>query len=143
MSYKDEFYLAPPLLARKDKSGRIKKMKFLGITMMIFKILAKLRILSGTRFDILAYQSERKEEHNTFKEFEALLDFLTEKVTAENYPIAVRLVTLQKQIRGYGYIKFKNLAQVKMRQQKLLEAFHQELIPIEPVVYTEVCLEES
>ena len=66
-----------------------------------------------------------------------------EKVTAENYPIAVELVTLQKQIRGYGYIKSRNLAQVKMRQQKLLKEFKGELTPIEPVVYTEICLEES
>jgi indolepyruvate ferredoxin oxidoreductase len=125
-----KFHLAPPLLRRKDGSGRPRKMSFPGVTMWLFRLLARLRFLRGTLFDPFAYQQERKEEHLALAEFEQLLDEIVVKLNDDNYPIAVELAQLPEQIRGFGFIKSGNLAQARIRRDNLLKRFHGETISL-------------
>lgn len=128
--FKLEFHLAPPLISPKDKSGKPRKRRFPGAVLPLFKILAKLRFLRGTAFDLFAYQNERREEQDTLAEYLELLDQLESEVNSENYPSAVDLAALPMQIRGYGHIKAANRVLIQSRQQHLLKVFRGELVPL-------------
>src|SRR5690606_15302069 len=58
-----EFHLAPPLLARRDSAtGQPRKTSFGPWMMSAFAVLAKLKGLRGTAFDIFGYTAERRME---------------------------------------------------------------------------------
>ena len=60
--YRLEFHLAPPLLAKPDpETGRPRKMRFGPWMMTVFGLLAKMKGLRGTRFDLFGYNAERPE----------------------------------------------------------------------------------
>ncbi|MFT5936733.1 MAG: indolepyruvate ferredoxin oxidoreductase [Pseudohongiellaceae bacterium] len=128
--FKVEYHLAPPLITRKDKSGKLRKRKFPGAMLFLFRLLAKLRFLRGTAFDIFAYQGERREEQDTLADYLELLDQLEREVSSDNYRSAVELAALPLEIRGYGHIKSANRVQVQSRQQHLLKIFRGELVPL-------------
>jgi indolepyruvate ferredoxin oxidoreductase len=128
--FKVEYHLAPPLITRKDKSGKLRKRKFPGTMLILFRLLAKLRFLRGTALDIFAYQDERREEQDTLADYLELLDQLEQEVTADNYRSAVELAELPLKIRGYGHIKSANRVQTQSRQQHLLKVLRGELVPL-------------
>ena len=57
---KIKFHLAPPLISKEGKNGRAKKIEFGEFTIHIFKILAWLKWLRGTKFDIFSYSKDRR-----------------------------------------------------------------------------------
>ena len=123
-----EFHLAPPLMARRDSAGKLRKRRFPGITMKLFALLARLRGLRGTVLDVFAWQKERQQEREVLAQFEALLQEISENLSADNYEAALQLCLLQEDIRGYGHIKLRNIAQVRVRQERLLKQFRGELL---------------
>jgi len=129
-----KFHLAPPLIGRKDRSGRPKKMKFPGMTMWLFKLLARLRFLRGSRFDPFGYLTERKEERRALTDFENLLGDIVRNLDDDNYEVAVELARLPEQVRGFGHIKSRSLAQACARQENLLKKFHGEIVTLTAVV---------
>ena len=73
--YTLNFHMAPPLLARPDPvTGRPRKMAFGPWVMSLFSVLAWLKPLRGTAFDIFGYTSERRAERALIAEYEALVD---------------------------------------------------------------------
>jgi indolepyruvate ferredoxin oxidoreductase len=81
-----EFHLAPPLLARRDPvTGLPRKMSFGPWMMSAFKVLAKLKFLRGTAFDIFGYSEERKTERKLIADYEAMLDEILAKLTPDNH----------------------------------------------------------
>src|ERR671913_1314545 len=69
-----EFHLAPPLLARKDKAtGHPRKMSFGPWMLKAFGVLAKLKGLRGTPFDLFGYTHERRTERRLVGDYETLL----------------------------------------------------------------------
>ncbi len=116
-----EFHLAPPLLARKDPAtGEAKKMSFGPGMMKAFGMLAKLRFLRGTAFDLFGYSEDRRLERALILEYEALCGELIAGLTPANHELAVALASLPEKIRGYGHVKARNLAVVKPEREKLL-----------------------
>ena len=70
-----EFHLAPPLLAKRDPdTGVPRKISFGPWMMSAFGLLAKLKGLRGTAFDIFGYSEERRTERRLIGDYEALLD---------------------------------------------------------------------
>jgi indolepyruvate ferredoxin oxidoreductase len=117
-----EFHLAPPLLARKDAvTGEAKKMSFGPWMMKAFGLLARLRFLRGTRFDIFGYSADRREERALIAEYESLCGELIAGLTPANHEIAVALAALPEKIRGYGHVKARHLAAVQPERQRLLD----------------------
>src|SRR5690606_3108551 len=57
-----EFHLAPPILGRRDGNGRLRKSRFGPWMMKVFAILAALRVLRGTPFDVFGRSAERRME---------------------------------------------------------------------------------
>lgn len=119
--FKLEFNLAPPLLARKDKStGLPRKMQFGPWMMKAFGLLQHLKFLRGTAFDPFGHTRERKMERALIAEYEQTVDELLAGLKAENYELAVEIARLPEGIRGYGHVKAKNEAQVSARAEQLL-----------------------
>src|SRR5262249_39883443 len=68
-------HLAPPLLARKDKTtGEPRKITFGPWIFPVFRLVAKLKFLRGTAFDPFGYSAERKTERALLRDYEVMLD---------------------------------------------------------------------
>ena len=81
-----EFHLAPPLLARRDKTtGLPRKMSFGPWMLKAFAVLAKLKGLRGTPFDVFGYTHERKVERRLIGDYEALLGEIVATLAPQNH----------------------------------------------------------
>ncbi len=69
-----KFYLAPPIFAKRDKSGRLMKKEYGGWMLGAFGWLAKLKFLRGTAFDPFGRTGERKTERTLVEDYFAMID---------------------------------------------------------------------
>lgn len=105
------FHLAPPVLSGRDRqTGHLKKRKFGPWIIPVFRMLARLRGLRGTWLDPFGYTEERRTERALIPEFEAVLDSIAERLTAQNLALAAELAALPSEIRGYGHVKARAIA---------------------------------
>jgi len=119
-----EFHLAPPLLARRDKTtGLPRKMSFGAWLLPAFRLLAKFKFLRGTPFDPFGRSVERRTERKLIADYEAMLDKVLASLTPDNHPIAVGLAAIPEKIRGFGHVKQRHLAAAKADEAALLEQF--------------------
>ncbi len=119
-----EFHLAPPLLARIDKStGQARKMSFGPWMLPAFRLLAKLKFLRGTPLDPFGRSLERRIERNLIADYEALLDEVLTKLTPDNHHLAVGLAVIPEKIRGFGHVKQQHLTAAKADEAVLLDQF--------------------
>jgi len=122
--YRLNFHLAPPLLGdRNPQTGHLRKRSFGPWMLSVFRILARLRRLRGTPFDIFGRSAERQLERRLISEYEALIDEILARLSPANHEIAVELASSPAEIRGFGHIKEANLTQVKSREETLLARF--------------------
>ncbi len=128
--YSLKFHLAPPILEKKDKSGKIRKRRFPGLMLQAFGLLAKFKWLRGTKLDPFGYTSERIAEREMRDEYVALFDDIASRLKPDIYNIAVDIAELPMHIRGYGHIKTKNHTQVSLQKDILVKQFNGELIPL-------------
>ncbi|WP_332685419.1 indolepyruvate ferredoxin oxidoreductase family protein [Bosea sp. (in: a-proteobacteria)] len=116
-----EFHLAPPLLARRDpNTGLPRKMSFGPWMMTAFGLLAKLKGLRGTAFDVFGYSDERRTERRLIADYEALLGEILDGLTPENHTLCVALAAIPEKIRGFGHVKERHLKQAKAEEAELL-----------------------
>ena len=116
-----EFHLAPPLLGRKDAhTGEAKKTSFGPWMMTAFRMLAKLKGLRGTAFDIFGYSAERRTERALIGDYAALLAEVLETLTPDTHAVAVALASIPEKIRGYGHVKERHLKAAKLEEANLL-----------------------
>jgi indolepyruvate ferredoxin oxidoreductase len=119
--YELNFHLASPLLADRDPETRYLLKRSFGPWMLpVFRILAKLRRLRGTPFDIFARSQERRTERQLIDQYEALIEEILARLSPENHSLAVEVAALPLEIRGFGHVKAANLGQVKSREAALL-----------------------
>ena len=123
-SLRFEFHLAPPLLARVDKTtGEPRKMSLGPWMMKAFGVLRRFKGLRGTAFDPFGYTAERRTERELIAEYEALLSEVLGKLTPDNHPLAVGLAVIPEKIRGFGHVKLRSLRTAKADEAALLEQF--------------------
>lgn len=67
--YKLAFYLAPPLLAKRDEHGHPKKRRFGQWTLTMLRVLEKFRFLLGTAFDVFGKTEERRNERELIEQY--------------------------------------------------------------------------
>jgi indolepyruvate ferredoxin oxidoreductase len=100
------FHLAPPLFARKkDARGRPLKKEFGAWMLPVFRVLAGMRGLRGTAFDVFGYTAERRMEHELIREFEAMLESSLPQMTADNRDDLNERAGRFLHLRGYGPVK--------------------------------------
>ena len=124
-NFKINFHLAPPIFYKKDKvTGNPLKMNFGSWIMILFKFISKFKFLRGTYFDPFAYLDERKTERLLINNYKKRILEICTKLTIDNYTLAVEIASIPDQIRGFGYIKNKNIEIAKSCEDKLMSAFN-------------------
>jgi indolepyruvate ferredoxin oxidoreductase len=119
-----KYHLAPPLLAKHDKEGRPIKKEYGSWMTGAFGVLAKLKGLRGTPFDVFGYSAERKMERALIGQYRATVMALLPKLSNDNLAQAVAIASIPEDIRGYGHVKERHLAAAKAKEAQLLSAFH-------------------
>ncbi len=123
-NYEVTFHLAPPMFADTDPvSGRPLKRRYGRWMMHVMRILARARFVRGTLFDPFGYGEDRKLERRLLADYETLLDLFGERLTPDNYGLAVELASLPEAIRGYGPVKAASAEAADTRRAELLGAF--------------------
>ena len=119
--FKLEFHLASPLVASIDPAtGAPHKRAFGPWMFSVFKLLARLRFLRGTPFDLFGHSAERRRERQLISEYEDTLQECAELLTSENHATAVEIARLPEQIRGFRHIKARSIEQAKAREAALI-----------------------
>lgn len=122
--FKLKFNMAPPLLSKRHPDTGLPVKREFGAWMLpAFRILAKLKGLRGTRLDIFGYTDERRMERQLIEDYCDLISRVVEKLTKDNLNTAVALAELPQDIRGFGHVKERKFAEVKQREQQLVEQF--------------------
>jgi len=122
--YKLKFHLAPPIFNKPDpRTGEARKSEFGPWMMAAFRVLAKLKRLRGTPFDVFGASTERKGERRLIGEYEATVAELLEHLDGENRKLAVEIASVPEHIRGFGHVKRRHLDEAKRKEVALLTAF--------------------
>jgi len=121
-----KIHLAPPLLARRDKhTGEPRKISFGGWVLTVFKVLRHGKGLRGTPLDIFSYTQERKMERELLAEFKQILAKLNEELSSNNRQIAIEIIELFNQVRGFGHVKQANFERFRHQLETKLHQFEQ------------------
>src|SRR3981081_432342 len=118
--FKISFNLAPPMLAGgTDALGRPRK-RALGAWMMpVFRLLAKMRGLRGTAFDIFGHSADRRLERDLIAGYEKDVAHVLTVLSPLTLDTAVEILSLPDRIRGYGPVKEKSVQDAKARYAQL------------------------
>ncbi len=125
-----EFHLAPPVLGRKNAEGETVKSRFGPWILPLFRLLASLKGLRGTAFDIFGYARDRRAERKLIGGYETLFGEILANLTVENHAIAVALASIPEKIRGYGHVKMRHLQAAKAEEEMLLQQFRTSPAPV-------------
>jgi indolepyruvate ferredoxin oxidoreductase len=122
---KVKFYMAPPFISKKDPvTGHARKRAFGPWMKSAFKLLAGLKGLRGGAFDVFGKTAERQMERGLRDQYEVKMQGLIRDLSPETYDIAVRLAEIPDQIRGYGHVKEKSVADAAIAEAQLWSAYN-------------------
>ena len=105
--------------------------------MSAFGVLAKFRFLRGTLFDPFGYSEDRKLERDLIKGYEQDVVTAVKLLSPKTHDIAVELLSLPDQIRGYGPVKEASIAKAKARYEQLAKDLVNPPPMIEPQIAAE------
>jgi indolepyruvate ferredoxin oxidoreductase len=118
--FKMSFNLAPPMLSSgKDALGRPRKRAFGPWLMPVFRLLAKMRVLRGTAFDIFGYSADRELERNLIAGYEKDVAHVLTVLSPLTLDTAIEILSLPDRIRGFGPVKEKSVQDAKLRYAQL------------------------
>jgi indolepyruvate ferredoxin oxidoreductase len=101
-----QYHLAPPFLpAGHDARGRPRKRAFGQWIQTPLRLLARLKGLRGTPFDVFGYSAERRAERELIAWYEAVIDMMLGNLDAARLPDLVAIAKAPMEIRGYGPVK--------------------------------------
>ena len=117
---KIKFHLAPPIFSKEDKDGRAKKIEFGSYVIYLFKILAWLKWLRGTKFDIFSYFKDRQLERKLIEDYQDDLRFIKTIDFDKQKETILELLNLPSSIKGFGVVKRKNFQAASVQRKNLL-----------------------
>ena len=100
------YHLHPPLL---KALGLRNKIKFGRWFDGVYHLLARLKGLRGTPFDIFGYDRVRRVERALIEQYRQLIFSALAGLNADNYEQAVKLARLPDMVRGYDEVKLGNV----------------------------------
>lgn len=124
--YKINYHLAPPLLAKRNDKGELRKSKFGPATFLAFRVLSKLKGLRGTALDVFGHTEERRTERALVQEYRGSIETLLAGLQPANHGLAVEIARIPEQIRGFGHVKARHLAAARAQWQGLMQRWEQE-----------------
>jgi indolepyruvate ferredoxin oxidoreductase len=114
--YRVVHHLAPPLLGgKRDARGRPLKRAFGPWIQIAFRVLARMKRLRGTPFDVFGYTAERRMERDLIAWYEAIVEELIREIGATPPETLLTLARAPMDIRGYGPVKEAAAAEVKAK----------------------------
>ena len=119
-AFKMTHHMAPPLLSRKQFNGRPKKSAMPQLMNKAMPLLARMKRVRGTVFDVFGRTKERRMERELITQYEADLDEISNSVRPDTMEAAVALARLPLEMRGFGPVKQKNVTQAAKRREELL-----------------------
>jgi indolepyruvate ferredoxin oxidoreductase len=120
--FKVTYHLAPPLLPGRDSNGRPKKRAFGAWVGGVYKVLAKMKVLRGTPFDVFGYSADRRMERELIRQYQDDMLVWLPKANAARMDALVALAELPLSIRGFGPVKEANAKKAEARRRELLLA---------------------
>ncbi len=126
--FKVKYHLAPPMVSKMGPNGRPSKKEYGPGMERWFKLLAGMKGLRGTPFDIFGRTEERKMERALIRQYETDMQKIIAEHGKSAPDAAVALAELPKQIRGFGPVKHENEAKAAKRREELLIALKQDPI---------------
>ncbi len=123
--FKLRFHLAPPLIAERDPdTGALKKREFGAWVLPLMRVMARLKGVRGTAFDIFGRTAERRLERQLIVDYERTMVEIEANLNADNHALAVEIASVPEHIRGFGHVKERHLNQARARETELLTAFN-------------------
>jgi indolepyruvate ferredoxin oxidoreductase len=112
------FHLAPPILnGKRDARGRPLKKEFGTWILPLFRLLASLRKLRGTAFDIFGYTAERRMERQLIATFEDTVEDILLHLEPNTIEQACGHIDAYLDIRGYGPVKEEAVRKVLAKEE--------------------------
>jgi indolepyruvate ferredoxin oxidoreductase len=119
--YRVKMHLAPPLWARTDPvTGELRKREYGPWMLTAMRMLAPLKFLRGTAFDLFGYSAERRMERQLIADYEGVVNELLERLDPARVALAAEIAAIPEFIRGYGHVKERHLRDAKAREDQLL-----------------------
>jgi indolepyruvate ferredoxin oxidoreductase len=119
-----KFHLAPPLLNPPDPvTGIARKSEFGPWMLGAFRLLARLKHLRGTPFDLFGRSAERRMERQLIADYEKTVAELLSGLRRENLALAVELASIPLDIRGFGHVKQHAVDRARRKESELLARF--------------------
>lgn len=118
--FKLNYHLAPPMIASKNERGELQKRKFGPAMLTAFRLLARLKGLRGTAFDVFGRTEERRTERALIGDYRGSVEQILTSLNAGNHGLALEIARLPEQIKGFGHVKERNLAAVRGRWAGLM-----------------------
>ena len=100
-----KFNLAPPLFSKKDAKGRLIKQEYGAWVWPLFRLLARLKKLRGTKLDPFGWTQERRMERALIVEYQQVVRDRLAALDAKRLPEAIRIASLPEKVRGFGHVK--------------------------------------
>jgi indolepyruvate ferredoxin oxidoreductase len=120
--FRVQYHLAPPFIpAKTDARGRPRKRAFGQWMQTPLKVLARLKFLRGTPFDLFGYAAERRAERELIAWYERQIGTILDKIAPERRSDLLAIAKAPMDIRGYGPMKEAAIPKVKAEVARLLE----------------------
>jgi len=121
--FKINYNLAPPIIAKKNEKGELQKRQFGPWMLTGFKVLAKLKGLRGTAFDVFGKTEERKMERALIGAYMSSIETLLETLNTSNHAIAVDIARIPELIKGFGHVKERNVKTARLQWAGLMKDY--------------------
>jgi indolepyruvate ferredoxin oxidoreductase len=109
------YHLAPPLISKKNDKGQLIKQKFGPAMLTGFKLLAKMKSLRGTAFDVFGKTEERKMERALISQYKGSIEEVLKLLNADNVTVAVEIARIPEMIKGFGHVKERNAEAAQLK----------------------------
>lgn len=120
--YRLNLHLAPPLWAGVDPAtGEPRKRAFGPWMLGAMRVLARLKGLRGTAFDVFGYSQERRTERALIEDYRRTVGELLDGLSPQRVDLAAEIAAIPEFIRGYGHVKDRHLKDARQREADLLD----------------------
>ena len=88
----------------------------------VLRILASLKVIRGTPFDLFGYTKIRRLERGLIPWYVGLVERTLEALNAEDAAVAQAILDLPDEIRGYEDVKLRNVVAARRKAEELTAA---------------------
>ncbi|WP_208512358.1 indolepyruvate ferredoxin oxidoreductase family protein [Variovorax paradoxus] len=122
--YSVKYNLAPPAISKRDPvTGHLVKRQFGPWMRSAFGWLKRFKGLRGGALDVFGRTEERHHERRLIEDYIRELDGICAALSPANHAAAVALASVPDEIRGYGHVKDKSIAEAMALREQRAHAF--------------------